>query len=168
MEQILLVYGLPKETVAAIMILYKNTKVKLRSQDGDTDYFDIVTGVLRGDTIAPYLFIISLDYMLRTSIDLMKENGFKLANERNRRYPAETITDAKYADDISASSKYTYPCRIPATKSGMSSRWHRPLSQLRQDRTHVLYSKRRHLHIKGWSYDTSGQVHPPGKQRLIN
>ena len=38
--------------------------------------------------------------MLRTSIDLMKENGFKLANEISRRYPASTITDADYADDI--------------------------------------------------------------------
>ena len=41
MEQSLLVYGLPKETVAAIMILYRNTKVK-----GDIEYFDIVAGVL--------------------------------------------------------------------------------------------------------------------------
>ena len=49
MEQILLAYGLPKETVAAIMILYKNTKVKVRFPDGDTDYFDIVAGVLQGD-----------------------------------------------------------------------------------------------------------------------
>ena len=30
----------------------------------------------------------------------MKENGFKLAKERNRRYPAQTITDVDYADDI--------------------------------------------------------------------
>ena len=30
----------------------------------------------------------------------MKENGFKLTNERSRRYPAQTITDADYADDI--------------------------------------------------------------------
>ena len=39
MEQILLVYSLPKETTAAIMMLYKNTKVKVHSQDGDTDFF---------------------------------------------------------------------------------------------------------------------------------
>ena len=45
MEQILLAYSLPKETVATIMMLYKNTKVKVRSLDGDTDYFDIVAGV---------------------------------------------------------------------------------------------------------------------------
>ena len=38
--------------------------------------------------------------MLRTSIDKIKENGFKLTKERSRRYPAKTITDAVYADDI--------------------------------------------------------------------
>ena len=61
MEQILLAYGLPKETVTAIMILYRNTKVKVHSLDGDTDYFDSVAGVLQGDTLASYLFIICLD-----------------------------------------------------------------------------------------------------------
>ena len=30
----------------------------------------------------------------------MKENGFKPAKERSRRYPSQTITDADYADDI--------------------------------------------------------------------
>ena len=66
----------------------------------ETDYFDIVADVLQGDTLAPYLFIICLDYVLRTSIDKIKENGFKLTKERSRRYPAKTITDADYADDI--------------------------------------------------------------------
>ena len=100
MEQILLAYGLPKETVAAIMILYRNTKVKVRSADGDTEYFDIVAGVLQGDTLAPYLFIICLDYVLRTSIDKIRENGFELTKRRSKRYPAKTITDADYADDL--------------------------------------------------------------------
>ena len=100
MEQILLAYGLPKETVAAIMILYKNTKVKVRSPDGDTEYFDIVAGVLQGDTLAPYLFIICLDYGLRASIDKIRENGFELTKKRSKRYPAKTITDADYADDL--------------------------------------------------------------------
>ena len=100
MEQILLAYGIPKETVAAITILYRNTKVKVRSPDGDTEYFDIVAGVLQGDTLAPYLFIICLDYELRTSIDKIRENVFELTKKRSRRYPAKTITDADYADDI--------------------------------------------------------------------
>ena len=100
MEQILLAYGRPKETVAAITILYRNTKVKVRSPDGDTEYFDIVAEVLQGDTLASYLFIICLDFMLRTLIDKIRENGFKLTKKRSRRYPAKTITNADYADDI--------------------------------------------------------------------
>ena len=93
MEQILHTYGLYKETGTAIMMLYKNTKVKVCSLDGDTVYFDIVAGVLRGDTLASYLFIICLDYVLRMSIDIMKDNGFKLAKKRSIKYPAQTIMD---------------------------------------------------------------------------
>ena len=66
MEQLLLAYCLPKETVAAIMMLNRKTKVK--------DYFEIVASVLQGDTLAPYFFIICLDYVLRTSIDKMKKS----------------------------------------------------------------------------------------------
>ena len=77
------------------MMPYRNTKVNVRSQDGDTDYFDIVAGVLQEDTLAPYLFIICLDY-----IDRMKDKGFELIKERSKIYPAQTITDADYADDI--------------------------------------------------------------------
>ena len=100
MEQILLAYSLPKETVTAKMTLYRNRKVKVCSPDGDTDYLDIVAGVLQGDTLAPYLFTICLDYVLRTSIDKMKNNSFKLTKERSRRYPAHIITDMEYDDDI--------------------------------------------------------------------
>ena len=100
MEQILLANGLPKETITATMMLYKNTKIKLCSLDRDTDFFDMVTGVLQGDTLVPYLFIICLDYVLWTSIDLMKENGIILTKVRHKRHPAWTIMDADYADDI--------------------------------------------------------------------
>ena len=81
------------------MILYRNTKVKVRSPDGYTDYFNIVAEVLQGDTLAPYLFIICLDYMLWTSIDKIKENSLEI-KKRSRRYLAKTITDADYTDDI--------------------------------------------------------------------
>ena len=74
--------------------------MKVRSPDGDTEYFDIVTGVLQGDTLAPYHFIICLDYVLRTSIDKIRENGFELTKKRNRRYLAQRITEADYTDDI--------------------------------------------------------------------
>ena len=115
MEQILLTYGLPKESVVAIMMLYRNSKVKVHSLDGDTDYFNIVGGVLQGDTLAPYLFIICLDYVLRTSIDKIKENGFKLTKERSRRYTVKTITNADYTNDIALLANAPPTSQNPAT-----------------------------------------------------
>ena len=44
MEQILPAYGLSKETVTTVMMLYRNTIVKVRSPDGDTNFFDIIAG----------------------------------------------------------------------------------------------------------------------------
>ena len=79
------------------MMLYRNTKVKVASPDEDTDYFDII---LQGDTLATYLFIIFLYYVLRACIDKIKENGFNLTKQRSRRYSAKTITDTDYVDNI--------------------------------------------------------------------
>ena len=73
---------------------------KTQTKSGDTEYFDIVAEVLKRDTLAPYLFIICLDYVLRTSIGKIREKGFELTKKRSRRYPAKTITDADYADGI--------------------------------------------------------------------
>ena len=48
MEQILLAHVLPKETYnSTIKMLYRNTKVKFRSPNGDTDFFDIAARVLQ-------------------------------------------------------------------------------------------------------------------------
>ena len=74
MEQIQLAYGLTKETITAIMMLYKNMKAIVRSLNGDADFHDLITGVLDWDTLEPYLLIICLDYVLWMSIDLINEN----------------------------------------------------------------------------------------------
>ena len=88
----------------------KNTKVKVRSSNGDTDYFDIVAGVQQGDTLVPYLFIICLDYVLRTSVDKMKNNGFKL-----QKIPRTNNYGRRLRQWHSASGKYTRPSWNPAT-----------------------------------------------------
>ena len=62
-----------KETVTAIMMLNINTKIMICLPDGDTDFFDINAGALQQDTLVPHLFIIYLDNVLQTPIDLMKK-----------------------------------------------------------------------------------------------
>ena len=100
MALILKSYGIPMKIINAIMILYRDTKSIVRSPDGDTEYFDINAGVLQGVTLAPLLFIIILNYVLRTSIDENKYLSLTLSKQRSRRYPTIKITDAYYADDL--------------------------------------------------------------------
>ena len=80
------------------MIHYKIMNAMDCSVDWDTDLFNIVTGGLQGDTLVSYLFMLFQDYVLQTSIDLIKENGFTLKKARSRWYSTETPAD--YADDL--------------------------------------------------------------------
>ena len=57
----------------------------------ETDFFDIVAGVLQGDTLAPYVFIICLDYILRMSIYLMKETGCTLKKQEADNTPLKWL-----------------------------------------------------------------------------
>ena len=50
----------------------------IHSPDGDSNFFGIITGVLQGAPLVPFLAIICLDYILLISINLMKEDGFTL------------------------------------------------------------------------------------------
>ena len=80
-------------------MLYTNTKLKIRSTDGESDFFGFVISVLQGDTLAPYLFLISQDNELRTTINLTKENDSTLKKARRKRYLTETLTNSDNADD---------------------------------------------------------------------
>ena len=101
MMKILKAYGIPPNMLSAINNMYTNTRAKVVTPDGETQEFDILAGVLQGDTLAPFLFIIVLDYALRQATSNMDEElGFTLTPRRSRRIPPVTITDLDFADDI--------------------------------------------------------------------
>ena len=55
--------------ISAIVMLYRSMKVKVHSPDGNTDFLELVAGVLQGDAFAPYMFTIYLYCILQTSIE---------------------------------------------------------------------------------------------------
>ena len=57
------------------------------SSDGSTEYFNILAGVLQGNTLAPFLFIIYFDYPLRTPSNLLKELCLILRKRQSLRQP---------------------------------------------------------------------------------
>ena len=92
MEQILLAYGLHKETVAALMMLYKNTKVKVRSPDGDTDFFLICRRLSARGYFRP-IPIHNLPKILSLNVDRFKERKWCYTGNGK-----QTITDSDYVD----------------------------------------------------------------------
>ena len=82
------------------MMLYKNTKAVVQSPDRDTDLFVALVEVLQGDTLALFLSILLLDFVLQISVDPLNEIGFTLEKVRRRRYPVKKIADVDYADDL--------------------------------------------------------------------
>ena len=106
---ILRAYGIPEKIVGAINILYTDTIAKVLSADGETEFFKILAGVLQGDTLAPFLFIIVVDYVMRSTVEGYEDLGLTITEGRSTRLPrkanksAQTpvrFTDTGYADDL--------------------------------------------------------------------
>ena len=95
---ILEAYGVPSDIVNSIKIMYEETIALVFTPEGETDIFSIDTGVLQGDPLAPFLFIICLDYALRSSIK--STDGLTLKRRQSSRYPSVVLAYLDYADDI--------------------------------------------------------------------
>ena len=112
MFEILKAYGVPTNLLNTIKSIYTNTKAKVMSPDGETDVFEILMGVLQGDTLAPFLFVIVLDYALRTAINGREESlGFTMIPRKSRRVTAKMQTDLDFADDIALISDHIEQAR---------------------------------------------------------
>ena len=95
--QIMLAYGIPDQIVAATRKLYDNSKAMVVVNGKMSETFAITTGVLQGDTLAPFLFIMVIDYVMSNSEE---DFGFIYAKRTSSRHPAKTINDLDFADDI--------------------------------------------------------------------
>ena len=73
MEQIFLASGFPKEILSAIIMLYKDTKAMVCSLDSNTNFFDIVTGVLQREYIETISFH-NLPRLCTTNINTFNES----------------------------------------------------------------------------------------------
>ena len=98
--KILLPYGIPKKIVDLISMLYTNTRAQVITWDGMTELFEILAGVLQDDTLAPYLFIIVVDYCMRPALDKHPDISFTVTPVRGRRVKTKKVSDTEFADNI--------------------------------------------------------------------
>ena len=74
--------------------MHSDTSACVSTEQGPTEWFKTTSGVLQGDALSPYLFIVLLDYALKKT--LQDDVGFVVS----RRHPAILIGALAYADDI--------------------------------------------------------------------
>ncbi len=55
---------IPPNRLRAIEATYTDTRAVVVTPDGETEGFDILAGVLQGNTLVPYILTIALDYAL--------------------------------------------------------------------------------------------------------
>ena len=65
MAKTLNAYSILDEIISAIIIAYQHTKYIVITDDFDTYFIKISGGVLQGEILASFLFIICLDYVLK-------------------------------------------------------------------------------------------------------
>jgi exonuclease III len=98
-QQVLRAYNVPEVLINGIFALYKDTKAAVITPDGLSDMFETSSGVLQGDTLAPFLFVLLLDWVLRTAIPT-DDDGFVLNRRTSRRHPEKRLSILGYADDL--------------------------------------------------------------------
>ena len=80
MFDVLLAYGIPSQIIKGIKGLNLDTVALV---DGNTNFLPIIAGVLQGDTLVPYLFII-LQYIMRIAMAKDDNFGITLHQQRGR------------------------------------------------------------------------------------
>ena len=75
-------YGVSELLIANVMQFYIGTSAAVATAHGNTENVSTRSGVLQGDTLAPFLFITLLDYVLHATL-LDKIDGFTITPRRS-------------------------------------------------------------------------------------
>ena len=111
----LLAYGLLKETVTAIMMLYKAIKAILHSPDGGSNFLDTVTGVWQSKYIST-IFVYTLPGLCTLNIHKFnKRKWFYIKKAKKQMISSRNYDRCRLCRWCSTSCKYTGPSRIPTT-----------------------------------------------------
>ncbi|KAI8515581.1 hypothetical protein Bbelb_063940 [Branchiostoma belcheri] len=94
---IALSYGIPARFVRIFKSLYENSRCCVRTEGGTTDFFNIITGVRQGCILSPFLFLITIDFVLRKTTGDGKE-GIRWREESR-------LADLDFADDLALLSE---------------------------------------------------------------
>jgi hypothetical protein len=104
MFSILRHYGVPAKMVQSIEAIYHNSRSAVLVNGNLSEEFNVAAGVLQGDTLAPFLFIIVVDYVMKNAenehTNSKGEHGFATSLKQSARHQTPTMHDLDFVDDI--------------------------------------------------------------------
>ena len=104
-------YNVPNCLISDIIQMYSDTSACVSTELGPTEWFKTTSGVLQGDVLSLYLFIVLLDYALKKT--LHDDVGLVVRKRNGSRYPAIHIGILTYADDICLPAESIDEVRYP-------------------------------------------------------
>jgi hypothetical protein len=82
--------GVPEHLIVHIKSLYMKQEAAVKTEYGNTEWFEVRKGVRQGCILPPYLFNLYSEYILRT-VGFEEDKGIKVGGR--------TINNLRYADD---------------------------------------------------------------------
>ena len=67
--KILALYGIPEKYISIFKVLYKKSSYFIKTANGCTEYFEIMSGVRREYILSQFLFTIVIDFVMKRAID---------------------------------------------------------------------------------------------------
>jgi len=89
--KILELYGIPAKYINIFKALYRDSSCCVRTREGNTDMFSILTGVRQVCLLSPFLFLIVIDFVMRKTTE-----GLNFGIE----WGQKKLADLDFADDL--------------------------------------------------------------------
>ena len=99
LRNVLMAFRIPKKLISAILSVYSGHQGKLLTGAGVAGPFPVQQGVLQGDSLSPFTFVMTLDLVLKLAIEDHEHLGFEISPRKSTRHPAKHLTNLCYADD---------------------------------------------------------------------
>ncbi|KAI8484441.1 hypothetical protein Bbelb_378740 [Branchiostoma belcheri] len=91
-------YGIPQKIISIIKGTYKDMTCRVSHAGQLSDSFEVRTGVRQGCLLSPFLFILAIDWILKTTTE-SRNNGIQWLQGRQ-------LDDLDFADDLALLSHY--------------------------------------------------------------
>ena len=86
-------YGIPEKYIKVICAIYENNIAAVKVGNEVINWFCIKSGVKQGYILSPFIWIILMDFVLRSTGKAIGDHGIK--------WGGKTLLDLDYADDLS-------------------------------------------------------------------